>query len=281
MEMVKISNLNNENMKEAINFIFEMSKCDDFCGSPKINSIEEAKKLINSAIKQQRDVVIAMDKNVILCIIILNIDGLYIQFDGGIFSNDKTMISQKACLEYIINKYKKCTIDCAQSRSNITNELLEKFNFFVDEDTTIFKTSHSINLGLDSKFEILKEDDYNLYSQFHEKYYKGFYWSFERIRHDIKKWDIYVLKEGYNIIASCFVAVWREDSDEIYGIAADKSYYTTEVLNRILTKIVNKTVDKGKELWIPVEHTEELLEDLCNNLELEINYTYKLYRLNR
>lgn len=279
--MIRISNLNNKNMKDAINFIFEMSKNDDYCGSPKINTLEEAEKLITYALKTHKDVVIAMNENVILCIIILNKDGLYVQFDGGIFSNDKSLLSQKACLEYIFDKYEKCTIDCAQSRNNITNELLEEFNFFVDEDTTIFKNSHKVDLDLNSKFEILKEDDYNLYSQFHEKHFKGFYWSFEKIKRDIKMWDIYVLKEGCKIVAACFVAVWRKGIDEIYGIAAEQNYYTKEILNGILAKIANNTVEKEKELWIPVEHTEKLLEDLCNNLEFDINYSYKLYRINR
>lgn len=278
--MIKISNLNKENMEDAISFIFKMSKCDDYCGSPKITSIEGAEKLIKSALDSKKEVVVAWKENIILCIIVINKDDLYIQLDGGIFSNDKTLVSQRACLEYILNNYKNCTIDCDQSRNNLANALLEELKFSVIDDATIFKKSDRIDLEVECSFEILKENDFNAYVQFHEKHFEGFYWSFDRIKRDIKMWDIYVLKKDNNIVAACFVAVWRKDIDEIYGIAADQNYYTTNVLKGVLTKVLNKTVDKGKELWIAVERSEELLEDLCNNLEFDINHSYKNYRIN-
>lgn len=121
---------------------------------------------------------------------------------------------------YLESKGFVCTEDTVQTRIVLEN--------LMSEATQI--VTHN---GESNQVELLKEEDYALYSQFHKTHFPDYYWTADKIFEVIDKWRIHVVKREGKIIGCVFTMKQTDISGEVYGATVLPEYEKTLMLDQL------------------------------------------------
>lgn len=273
-----------ENIKEVVDFSWELACCKDRCNFPKFKSYEDMYNSFLKSIQNGKRLLVCYENGKIvgtLNLLAIN-EHKFIQAEGGIFTKKDFDFIATQFIDYLSDNYTGY-----EFYSGYPKEHKDAINFFNKINAKLIDASFTMELKKedfirnfnDGEVDFLEVDKYDEYAVFHDKHNHNIYWNSERIFENIDIWQIYTIIKNQNIIGSIFIKV-KNKFCEVFGISIDKEYEKQGLELKLLSASMNHILEKDLEeiLYFIDEYEDDKLQAALSIGFKQID-TYRSYKI--
>lgn len=211
-------------LEEAIEFAWDVTRRDEKAGYPeKTWEYEGLREEFIKAYNHKDDKMLLLrsgeDITGVVCLFVDKQD-MYLQTIGGIYYKDDFEYVLNKFIEYLEKNFKnyEIIIGYTSKDKNILKVLEQKGEIF--EKAEFFKL-YKNNLkfkDIREDIRLLTTDDFEDFSDIHDKINSNMYWTSERLKEDLDNWRIFVYKESGKIKSYIMIRVYLDLTGEIFNI---------------------------------------------------------------
>ena len=152
-------------------------------------------------------------------------------------------------ISYISSKYSGCTLYFGLPTENTTIiYYLEQLNFEKQEECNVDVLLFNNYVPLKEEMETVRitRDNYSDFEILHKVHDEDMYWNNKRIKEEVEKWDIFLIKENDQPLGTIYYYC-LDSFMEIFGVDYLNNQYDEAIFKALLTKSLNEGKQSGME----------------------------------